>query len=74
MPTKNEIATQISILGANIRRERTARKITQESLAELSDLNIRTVQKIEAGEVNILITTACRIQKAIGCTWERLMP
>jgi transcriptional regulator with XRE-family HTH domain len=74
VPTKNEIATQISILGANIRRERTARKITQESLAELSDLNIRTVQKIEAGEVNILITTACRIQKALGCPWERLMP
>lgn len=27
------------------RRERSARKITQEKLAELADLNIRTVQK-----------------------------
>ncbi len=49
------------------------KKITQMELAELADLNIRTVQKIEAGETNILITTAARLRKAIGCPWERLI-
>jgi transcriptional regulator with XRE-family HTH domain len=63
----------LSRFGANIRRERTARNITQEKLAEKADLNIRTLQKIEAGELNILITTASRIQRALDCSWEKLM-
>jgi DNA-binding XRE family transcriptional regulator len=48
--------------------------LTQEKLAELADLNIRTVQKIEAGELNVLITTAIRLQRALGCVWESLLP
>lgn len=48
------------------------RAITQEKLAEMVDLNIRTLQKIEAGETNILITTAIRIQGALKCSWESL--
>jgi transcriptional regulator with XRE-family HTH domain len=59
--------------GANVRRERAANGLTQERLAELVDLNIRTVQKIEAGDVNILLTTVIRIQKALGCSWTALM-
>jgi hypothetical protein len=39
----------------------------------LASLNVRTVQKIEAGQTNILITTAKRIQAAIGCSWESLL-
>jgi transcriptional regulator with XRE-family HTH domain len=69
-----EIAAELSRFGASVRRERTARTITQEKLAEKADLNIRTLQKIEAGELNVLITTAMRIQRALGCSWEKLMP
>jgi transcriptional regulator with XRE-family HTH domain len=65
---------QIETFGANLRRERVARKITQERLAELADLNIRTLQKIEAGQTNILVTTALRLRKGLGCAWEQLMP
>lgn len=65
--------TELKRFGENLRRERTTRKITQNQLAELADLNIRTVQKIEAGQTNILITTAKRIQKAIDCSWESLL-
>lgn len=50
-----------------------ARGITQEKLAEAVDLNIRTLQRIEAGSTNILVTTAMRIQEAIGCQWESLL-
>jgi len=49
------------------------RLITQEKLAELVDLNIRTIQKIEAGKINVLVTTTMRIQKALDCAWVRLM-
>jgi transcriptional regulator with XRE-family HTH domain len=47
--------------------------VTQEKLAELADLNIRTVQKIEAGDINILVTTVLRIQKALKCPWDKLL-
>jgi DNA-binding XRE family transcriptional regulator len=63
----------IQALGANIRRERTARGLTQERLAELADLNPRTIQKIEAGEITILVTTLFRLRAAIGCDWKRLL-
>lgn len=56
-----------------MRRLRNERAITQEKLAEMTDLNIRTIQKIEAGQTNILITTAERIQKALACDWGKLM-
>ena len=74
MPGTKEQKNLLRDLGANLRRERTARGITQEKLAELADLNIRTVQKIESGELNVLITTAIRIQRGLGCKWDRLMP
>jgi len=74
VPKDPRIQALLRKFGANVRRERTARGITQDELAELVDLNIRTVQKIEAGNINVLITTAHRIQKALDCPWTRLMP
>jgi transcriptional regulator with XRE-family HTH domain len=47
--------------------------MTQERLAELADLNLRTVQKIEAGQLNILLTTLIRIQRGLGCPWDKLL-
>jgi len=64
---------ELARFGANVRRERTRLNVTQERLAELVDLNIRTVQKIEAGRLNILITTAHRFQRALRCKWDALM-
>lgn len=49
------------------------RKLTQEKLAELVDLNIRTIQKIEAGHVNILLTTVLRLQNVLKSDWDDLM-
>lgn len=72
MPTPS-FSSQLKQFGGNVRRERTGRGMTQEKLAEFADLNIRTVQKIEAGDINILITTLYRIQKAIGCDWNKLL-
>jgi transcriptional regulator with XRE-family HTH domain len=74
VPKDPRIQAQLKKFGANVRRERTSRNITQDKLAEMVDLNIRTIQKIEAGSINVLITTAARLQKALDCAWTRLMP
>ena len=73
MPLNSKQAAQLKAFGTNLRRERMAKKITQERLAELVDLNIRTIQKIEAGHVNILLTTVLRLRKALGCSWDELL-
>jgi transcriptional regulator with XRE-family HTH domain len=73
VPAKRQITAQLKVFGANIRRERVAAGLTQERLAEKAELNIRTLQSIEAGELNVLVTTAMRLQKAIGCSWEKLL-
>lgn len=57
-------------LGANVRRERTARRISQEELAAGCGLHPRTIVKIEAGEIGIRPETLDRIQRAIGCTFN----
>jgi transcriptional regulator with XRE-family HTH domain len=62
----------INQFGQNVRRERHQRNLSQEKLAEEVDLNIRNIQRIEAGEINVLITTAKRIKDALGCSWEDL--
>ena len=73
MPIKRQLTAQLKTFGANVRRERVASGLTQEKLAEKADLNIRSLQSIEAGELNILVTTAMRLQKAMGCDWGKLM-
>jgi hypothetical protein len=39
----------------------------------MSDLNIRTVQQIEAREIDVLLRMV-RIRKTLGCPLEKLMP
>jgi transcriptional regulator with XRE-family HTH domain len=48
--------------------------MTQERLAEMADINDRSLRRIEAGEMNLLITTVARIRNALGCSWEEMMP
>ena len=73
MPARSTEAQFTRTLGANIRRERMARGLTQERLAELAELNPRTVQKIEAGTITILVTTLARLREALRCDWRRLL-
>jgi transcriptional regulator with XRE-family HTH domain len=53
--------------GKRVRSLRRAQNLTQEQLARAADLSTRTIQKIEAGQMNILLTTVDRIQTALGC-------
>ena len=65
---------RIKVFGANVRRERVRKHWTQEKLAEKAEIATRNLQKIEGGEINLLVTTVFRIQLALGCPYKRLMP
>lgn len=65
---------RIKTFGANVRRERVRKGLTQDELAERAEIATRNLQKVEAGEINILLTTALRIQLGLRCSWRRLMP
>jgi len=73
VPKRSAESRALQTFGGNLRRERMARGLTQERLAELADLNPRTVQKIEAGDITILVPTLLRLRAALGCDWKRLL-
>ena len=56
-----------------MRRLRSAARLTQAKLAEKVDLELRTIQKFEAGEINLPMTTLYRLRRALGCSWEALL-
>ncbi|HEX7576656.1 MAG TPA: helix-turn-helix transcriptional regulator [Verrucomicrobiae bacterium] len=74
MPLSVKERQRLKVFGDNVRRERCARGLTQDKLAELAEISTRNLQKVEAGELNILFTTVVRIQLALKCVWKNLMP
>ena len=50
----------------NVKKLRTGRGLTQEALAEKSRLSLRTVQRIEGGEVNPRSETLIMLSNALG--------
>ena len=74
MPLNRKEQSRLRVLGANIRRERCAKKVTQEELAERAEISTRNLQKVEAGQLNLLGTTLMRIQLALRSPWNKLMP
>lgn len=74
VPKPNELLALQKVFGANVRRERHLRGLTQERLAELAELSLRNVQRIEAGEINVLMTTVVRIRRALDCSAGDLLP
>ena len=54
----------VQTLPANLRRERMVRGLTQEQLAELANLNPRTVQKRDTGfPAHARLGTGCRFDR-----------
>jgi transcriptional regulator with XRE-family HTH domain len=74
VPLSRKEWARLKAFGANVRRERVRKGWTQERLAEKAEIATRNLQKIEGGEINILATTAFRIQLGLRCPWTRLMP
>lgn len=60
-------------LGKKISELRKAKGMTQEELVEKCNLNVRTVQRIEAGEVTPRSYTVKALFEALGYHWENQM-
>lgn len=59
-----------------LRERRTAAGLTQAQLAAAAGINIRQVQKIEAGEIrieNVTLGNAARLAAALGVKIEELL-
>jgi uncharacterized Tic20 family protein len=53
---------------------RKVKGITQEMLSEVTGLNVRTIQRIESGEVDPRLYTLKSIAEALGVNLEELLP
>ncbi|MDR7131038.1 transcriptional regulator with XRE-family HTH domain [Algoriphagus sp. 4150] len=61
-------------LGKKISEMRKAKGLTQEELVELCNLNVRTIQRIEAGEVTPRSYTIKALFEALGVGEDGIMP
>lgn len=62
----------LTTFGTNVRRQREARDLTQEVLAEKSDLHPTYISGIECGTRNPSIISIARIAKGLGVTVSEL--
>jgi len=60
--------------GLKVRMRRFEMEMTQEELAEKSDLHPTYVGSVERGERNISLENIIGIAKALGCSPKDLMP
>jgi transcriptional regulator with XRE-family HTH domain len=61
-------------VGRNICRLRLKAALTQERLAERIGIDLRSLQRIEAGQWNMTVDYLDRIRIALGCKWMDLLP
>ncbi len=69
MPKRNGI---LVALGLNLRRQREARQLTQETLAERAGLDPTYISGIERGLRNPGIKNVAKLAKALGLTTAEL--
>lgn len=62
-----------ALVAINMRRLRSERKISQETLAELSGLNRGYISSIENGRRNVSIDNICKIAAALGVAPRELL-
>jgi transcriptional regulator with XRE-family HTH domain len=60
--------------GARIRRARGSRALLQRELAAAARLPLRTIGRIERGEVDVRLSTLAKIAKALGVPPKELLP
>ncbi len=61
-------------IGNRIRALRESKGLLQKDLAKSAGLPIRTIGRIERGEVDVRLSTLTRIAKALGSRTKDLLP
>jgi transcriptional regulator with XRE-family HTH domain len=64
MPLLEEVLTHI---GANLRARRQKLELTQERVAELANLDLRFVQRVERGQTNLSVAVLVALAEVLGC-------
>jgi transcriptional regulator with XRE-family HTH domain len=67
------VSSEKKRFGRNLNRLRTAAGLTQEDLAEKSEISVRYLQFLEAGRYVPTVVVAGRIRKGLRCSWDELM-
>lgn len=62
-----------ALVARNLHALRLRARLTQEVLAERADVDLRSLQRIEAGAWNMTVDYLARFQKALGCRWRDLI-
>lgn len=70
MPKRDPV---LSTFGQNVRKRREARCLTQEVLAERSELDRTYISDIERGTRNLGVKNIVRLAAALGVTGAKLM-
>lgn len=60
-------------VGANVRRLRQARSLSQAGLTELSGISRRMIVAIESGEANVSLSTIDRLAAALGVSFAEMV-
>ena len=58
--------TILAYIGANVRRLRERKGLTQEKLAEAADVDVRYLQRIERGTVNLSVDALVALAESLG--------
>lgn len=61
-------------LGAIVRQERKAQKLTQAELAAVSGVGIRFIVDLEAGKPTLQLQKALHVVRTLGCTVTIMPP
>lgn len=62
----------IEMFGKSVRRTRTERKMSMQTLANLADIELSQVHRIETGKINPKLSTIITIAKALNVKPEEL--
>lgn len=60
-------------LGQEVRKQRKARGLTQEAVADTSEVTVQMVRRLEAGRANPTLGTLHAVAAAMGTTMSRLL-
>ena len=65
----------LDLLGRRMRRNRILQELTHDQLSEKSGISQRSIQAMQAGQINIRFTTLARVMKALGLkSWDDFLP